>query len=137
MKLCRGLMILKKRLLIGLTIAALSVPAKPALAGSLGDFFKALGNSIAHPGQHRTRSRLRRPEQACQDERIGAKSSQLSSGAYTCANATTDSHAYGNSKPALRFVQLRRHRRTRTRSVIFLTLSRSGETRFCYEPLLT
>jgi hypothetical protein len=46
-------MILRKRLLIGLTIAALSVPAEPALAGSLGDFFKALGNSIAHPGQNK------------------------------------------------------------------------------------
>ena len=41
----------KKRILIGLTITALSLPANPVRAGSLGDFFKALGNSIAHPGQ--------------------------------------------------------------------------------------
>jgi hypothetical protein len=41
----------KKRILIGLTITALSLPASPVRAGSLGDFFKALGNSIAHPGQ--------------------------------------------------------------------------------------
>ena len=41
----------KKRILIGLTITALSLPAKQVRAGSLGDFFKALGNSIAHPGQ--------------------------------------------------------------------------------------
>lgn len=41
----------KKRILIGLTITALSLPAGAVRAGSLGDFFKALGNSIAHPGQ--------------------------------------------------------------------------------------
>jgi hypothetical protein len=41
----------KKRILIGLTITALSLPANPVRAGSFGDFFKALGNSIAHPGQ--------------------------------------------------------------------------------------
>jgi hypothetical protein len=43
--------ILKKKILIGLAMAALCLSAKPILAGSLGDFFKALGNSIAHPGQ--------------------------------------------------------------------------------------
>ena len=43
----------KKRILIGLTIAALGASANPVLAGSIGDFFKALGNSIAHPGQHK------------------------------------------------------------------------------------
>jgi hypothetical protein len=42
-----------KRILIGLTITALLAPASPGLAGSIGDFFKALGNSIAHPGQDR------------------------------------------------------------------------------------
>jgi hypothetical protein len=41
----------KKRLLIGLTVTVLSLPATPVRAGSVGDFFKALGNSIAHPGQ--------------------------------------------------------------------------------------
>jgi hypothetical protein len=41
----------KKRIFIGLAITALSLPANPVRAGSLGDFFKALGNSIAHPGQ--------------------------------------------------------------------------------------
>jgi hypothetical protein len=44
---------MKKRILIGLTIAALSAPANPVLAGSIGDFFKALGNSIAHPGENK------------------------------------------------------------------------------------
>lgn len=41
----------KIRIVLGLTIAALCVAPSPAQAGSLGDFFKALGNSIAHPGQ--------------------------------------------------------------------------------------
>jgi hypothetical protein len=35
---------------IALTAIALFA-ARPAHAGSVGDFFKALGNSIAHPGQ--------------------------------------------------------------------------------------
>jgi hypothetical protein len=43
----------KNKILIGLTMAALCLPANPTRAGSLGDFFKALGNSIAHPGQNR------------------------------------------------------------------------------------
>jgi hypothetical protein len=42
---------MKKRILIGLAITALALPANSVRAGSLGDFFKALGNSIAHPGQ--------------------------------------------------------------------------------------
>jgi hypothetical protein len=41
----------KNKMLIGLTMAALCLSANPTRAGSLGDFFKALGNSIAHPGQ--------------------------------------------------------------------------------------
>jgi hypothetical protein len=41
----------KKGILIALTIGALSLPANPIRGGSVGDFFKALGNSIAHPGQ--------------------------------------------------------------------------------------
>jgi hypothetical protein len=43
----------RNRVLIGVTIATLWTPANPAQAGSVGDFFKALGNSIAHPGQNR------------------------------------------------------------------------------------
>jgi hypothetical protein len=36
-----------------LTIVAFCAPITPASADSVGDFFKALGNSIAHPGQNR------------------------------------------------------------------------------------
>jgi hypothetical protein len=43
----------KKKILIGLILAALSAPTNRVLAGSIGDFFKAVGNSIAHPGQNR------------------------------------------------------------------------------------
>jgi hypothetical protein len=39
-----------KRIFFAVTISAL-ILAPRAQAGSLGDFFKALGNSIAHPGQ--------------------------------------------------------------------------------------
>ena len=39
-----------KKIFITLTIGAV-IATSPARAGSLGDFFKALGNSIAHPGQ--------------------------------------------------------------------------------------
>jgi hypothetical protein len=42
----------KKIFAIGVTIVGLSILADSAAAGSIGDFFKALGNSIAHPGQH-------------------------------------------------------------------------------------
>jgi hypothetical protein len=41
---------MRKRALIALSMALLLV-ADSAKAGSVGDFFKALGNSIAHPGQ--------------------------------------------------------------------------------------
>ena len=41
----------KTKILMALTMAALCLSANPTRAGSLGDFFKALGNSIAHPGQ--------------------------------------------------------------------------------------
>jgi hypothetical protein len=42
-----------KRILIGtITLGLLASPSL-VVAGSLGDFFKALGNSIAHPGQHK------------------------------------------------------------------------------------
>jgi hypothetical protein len=39
-----------KKFFIALTAIAL-LATQPARAGSIGDFFKALGNSIAHPGQ--------------------------------------------------------------------------------------
>ena len=41
-----------RKILIPLTAAALLTGSR-ADAGSIGDFFKALGNSIAHPGQPR------------------------------------------------------------------------------------
>ena len=41
----------KTRIVLVLAIAALGALPSPARAGSVGDFFKALGNSIAHPGQ--------------------------------------------------------------------------------------
>ena len=44
---------LRNKLLIGLIATALLGPASPIFAGSVGDFFKALGNSIAHPGQRK------------------------------------------------------------------------------------
>jgi hypothetical protein len=42
-----------KNVLIAMTIAILLGSTVSTRAGSLGDFFKALGNSIAHPGQHK------------------------------------------------------------------------------------
>lgn len=44
-----------KLLFVILTAAALGVIAPRADAGSIGDFFKALGNSIAHPGGSQTK----------------------------------------------------------------------------------
>jgi hypothetical protein len=41
----------KTRIVLAFAIAALCLPPGPARAGSVGDFFKAVGNSIAHPGQ--------------------------------------------------------------------------------------
>jgi hypothetical protein len=41
----------KIRIVLVLAIAVLGALPSPARAGSVGDFFKALGNSIAHPGQ--------------------------------------------------------------------------------------
>lgn len=43
-----------KHILILLTTAALFAATPTVHAGSIGDFFKALGNSIAHPGQTKT-----------------------------------------------------------------------------------
>jgi hypothetical protein len=39
------------KILLVTSIAAALIAAPRAKAGSIGDFFKALGNSIAHPGQ--------------------------------------------------------------------------------------
>jgi hypothetical protein len=43
----------RKRFFIFVAAVALMALADSAGAGSVGDFFKALGNSIAHPGQNR------------------------------------------------------------------------------------
>jgi hypothetical protein len=51
------------RFIITLAIISLFATADYAVAGSVGDFFKALGNSIAHPGQ-RPKSRPRDPPSA-------------------------------------------------------------------------
>jgi hypothetical protein len=45
-----------KKLFAGFAIATV-LGASSAHAGSIGDFFKALGNSIAHPGQKKTASK--------------------------------------------------------------------------------
>lgn len=48
----------RKRVLIAVTAAvALCVPQNSADAGSIGDFFKALGNSIAHPSQKKPKQK--------------------------------------------------------------------------------
>ena len=51
------------RLLAGFAIVAL-LSASSADAGSVGDFFKALGNSIAHPGQNKKPPRETADEKA-------------------------------------------------------------------------
>ena len=51
-------------------MAALGASANPVLAGSVGDFFKALGNSIAHPGQHK------KPKPPPQNKRSKTKGSE-------------------------------------------------------------
>lgn len=66
----------KKRILIGLTITALGLPANPVRAGSLGDFFKALGNSIAHPGQ------TPKPKPSPQNKRPKTKGSEQNAADY-------------------------------------------------------
>lgn len=42
---------MRKKFVILITAVTLVALADPADAGSLGDFFKALGNSLAHPSQ--------------------------------------------------------------------------------------
>ena len=58
-------------LLILLTAAALFAPAPVVHAGSVGDFFKALGNSIAHPGQKK-----KPPPKTPQNKKSTTKSSE-------------------------------------------------------------
>jgi hypothetical protein len=41
-----------KRIIIVIAVISLAAGVCPAMAGSIGDFFKALGNSIAHPTRH-------------------------------------------------------------------------------------
>lgn len=52
---------MRKKLFIALTAATFLTPVDLVVAGSIGDFFKALGNSIAHPGQHKTGPRESQP----------------------------------------------------------------------------
>jgi hypothetical protein len=68
--------IVKSRLLISLTMAALCAPVNPALAGSVGDFFKAVGNSIAHPGQNK------KPKPQSQNKRPKTKEVQQNTADY-------------------------------------------------------
>lgn len=42
-----------KKNVVAMIVMTLLLSSAPANAGSIGDFFKALGNSIAHPGQHK------------------------------------------------------------------------------------
>ncbi len=42
-----------RKILIATIVAFSLAPFMSVRAGSVGDFFKALGNSIAHPGEHR------------------------------------------------------------------------------------
>ena len=48
---------MRKGFCIFVTAVALLALADSAGAGSIGDFFKALGNSIAHPGQKKSKPR--------------------------------------------------------------------------------
>jgi hypothetical protein len=66
----------KNRIVIGLTLAALCLPVNPIRAGSIGDFFKALGNSIAHPSQNR------KPKPAPQNKRPKTKGSEQNAADY-------------------------------------------------------
>jgi hypothetical protein len=73
----------KKRILIGLTITALSLPTNPVRASSIGDFFKALGNSIAHPGQKP------KPKPTPQNKRPKTKGSEQNAADYPPSPAAT------------------------------------------------
>jgi hypothetical protein len=75
----------KKKILVGLTIAALSTSANPVRADSLGDFFKALGNSIAHPGQKP------KPKPQSQNKRPKTKASEQKTAEYPPSPTATPS----------------------------------------------
>jgi len=47
----------RKRFIIFVTVVALLALANSAEAGPIGDFFKALGNSLAHPSQKKSKPR--------------------------------------------------------------------------------
>ena len=49
-----------RKIIFALTISAL-IAAPCAEAGSIGDFFKALGNSLAHPGQKKKAPAAKQP----------------------------------------------------------------------------
>ena len=53
----KGLNRVRKRFFIFVTAMAFLALADSAEAGSIGDFFKALGNSIANPGQKKSKPR--------------------------------------------------------------------------------
>lgn len=55
--LTRGKNGVRKRFFIFVTVVALCALANSAEAGSIGDFFKALGNSLAHPSQKKSKPR--------------------------------------------------------------------------------
>jgi hypothetical protein len=74
---------MKNRILIGLTIAGLCLPANLLMAGSLGDFFKALGNSIAHPGQKP------KPKPSPQNKRSQTKGSEQNPADYPPSPSAT------------------------------------------------
>ena len=56
-----GTKTVKRKLLTTFLFVGLLMLAQPASAGSVGDFFKALGNSLAHPGG-RPKSKPRDPQ---------------------------------------------------------------------------
>ena len=48
---------MKKKFFVAVTAVVLLALADSAEAGSIGDFFKALGNSLAHPSQKKSKPR--------------------------------------------------------------------------------
>jgi hypothetical protein len=63
---------LKIRIALAVAIAAFCSLPDPACAGSVGDFFKAVGNSIAHPGQ----KPKPKPQSPSQKKRSNTKGSE-------------------------------------------------------------
>ena len=74
---------LKNRILICLTMISICVAVDSVVAGSLGDFFKALGNSIAHPGQ--------KPKSQPQHKRSKTKGAEPSAADYPPSPTATPS----------------------------------------------